>query len=155
MKNERGQQNITTPTYLLDIRNPVALVCSLIEWLCGNAHISLEGDLSNLDHTCVAGIKLDEWSVLRRNTIWPRQDFIILPLETETTKIIKSRILHTVGLRDRVIHVQIEKGEELVFCAFDNFAAECVWIAQSVGDQFLQDLIGKNVLRSFKSNPYD
>jgi hypothetical protein len=31
----------------------------------------------------VAGASSDETQVLKRNTLWPKQDFVVLPLEAE------------------------------------------------------------------------
>ena len=36
------------PTYYLNVRRPVPFMSSLVEVFCGDAHMSLEGDLSDL-----------------------------------------------------------------------------------------------------------
>ena len=117
--------------------------------------LSLEGDLSKLDASMKLIGSSEESSKLRRHTISPRQDFVILPLDDESIQLIEKRVLHLVGLRSRVIHVQIEQAGKLVFGSYDNFHRDCVWVSEVVGVDLLERMVTEFVLRSFKRNPHD
>jgi hypothetical protein len=49
--------------------------------ISGNAHMSFEGRLNHLRLASIPGASEEETFVLKRNTIWPKQDFIVVPLE--------------------------------------------------------------------------
>lgn len=86
-------------------------------------------------------------SILRRNTTWPLQDFVILPLEDETRDQIRE-VLHRVGLKRLVWHVQIEKAGEQVFGAYDMFDNGC-WASEAVGKEVLDSLVERGVLKGY------
>ena len=51
---------------------------------------------------------------------------------------------------DGIIHVQIEKGGQLVFGAYDNFHADCVTVNNdAIPPSFLEGLKNKGVIRSY------
>src|SRR5258708_30243783 len=99
------------------------LLLAMMEEFAGDAHISFEGDLSTLPLSSIPGASQEETGVLRRNTLWPKQDFIVLPLEPSTSKTIISAIGGTVA--NAIIHIQIQKGGTLQFAAFHTFHPPC------------------------------
>lgn len=141
------------PVYLLNVHRPVRFMNSLVEAFCGDAHISLEGDLSNLRWTGCLQPNPRIGVLLQRHTFWPKQDHAILPLEEGTLVEIKESVFPVVGLAKRVIHVQIEQHRELVFCAYDEFCKfcdGCVWVTSRMGPEFLDRLKEDGCLRSYE-----
>jgi hypothetical protein len=64
--------------------------------LVGTARISFEGDLNATAVAHLAGASADETEILKRNTLWPKQDFVVLPLETDLVGAIIAAIGGTV-----------------------------------------------------------
>ena len=78
------------------VRDKRRLLLAMMERLAGGAHISFEGDLSALRLSDIPGASQDETGALKRNTLWPKQDFMVLPLELSTSRAIVSAIGGTV-----------------------------------------------------------
>ena len=121
--------------------------------LCGASALSLEGQLSKVSGTiaAMAGVGDDETPVLKRNTIAPIQDFVVLPLEWDTVETLKTTILNHLNLNDDVIHVQIAKDGVHVFGIYDldypeppNFLA-----ASAVTDDVLKQWVSRRLIRGF------
>ena len=75
--------------------------------LAGDAHISFEGDLKGLRLLTIPGVSQEPTMALKRSTLWPKQDFVIAPLEPSLVE----EIITVVGgtLPKAVVHIQIEK----------------------------------------------
>jgi hypothetical protein len=101
--------------------------------------MSLEGDLSRCAFPNAIVIGREEVGILKRNTLWPRQDFVVLRLEPDTIpRIVKE--VRAAGLRRAVIHVQIEHAGVLQLGAYDNFHPECVVTGPGVSPKLLAEL---------------
>ncbi len=135
--------------YHLIARRPLALFERLLDRFCGNAHISFEGDLSKCDLRRIQVVSREPLGVLRSNTLYPKLDFVILPLEAETIEILKRQVLPRIGIRKRVIHTLIEKGGKLVFAAYNNMDPGCIWICNDVSEEFLQDLVESGSIKKY------
>jgi hypothetical protein len=133
------------------VRDKRRFLLAIMEELAGNAHISFEGDLRNLRLSNFPGASEAETAALKRNTLWPKQDFIVLPLEPSTGKAIISAIGGTVP--GSIIHVQIEKSGVLEFGAYDNFHPECIYFRSGVGHEFLESMVSQGLLRSVQKPP--
>jgi hypothetical protein len=72
------------------VRDKRRLLSAMMEELAGDAHISFEGDLRALPIFSTPGASQEETVTLKRNTLWPKQDFIVLPLEPSMSKAIIS-----------------------------------------------------------------
>lgn len=118
---------------------------ALMEECAGNAHISFEGDLSRIALVSFADASPGESSALKRNTIWPKQNFIILPLE----KGAGSSIMRALGgtIPRTVIHIQIEKSGELVAGMYDNFSPDAIYFSSVLSEDFLKGLIKQGLLQ--------
>ena len=127
------------------------LLLAIMEELAGNAHISFEGDLRNLRLSSFAGASEAETAALRRNTLRPKQEFVVLPLEPSMVKAILSAIGGT--LPGSVIHVQIEKEGVLEFGAYDNFHPECIYFRGGVSQEFLESMVSEGLLKSLQKPP--
>jgi hypothetical protein len=75
--------------------------------LTGTANIPLAVDLRGLNVEQFRGVSREETAILRRNTIWPKQDFLIIPLNSSTGQSILRRMGG--GVPQRIMHMQIEK----------------------------------------------
>jgi hypothetical protein len=137
----------------IDARDEVGVLTSVMKLLVGNAHISFEGDLSQFPFASVPGASPDETDVLKRNTIAPPQDFVVLPLESDTIDEILRAFPQRGGVTTDILHVQIEKDGVLQFGAYDNFCPECVVSWDGVPEPFLQDLVERGIIRAFRVAP--
>jgi hypothetical protein len=151
--SDSADQFVDYPIYRLKVKYKVPLLSALVEAFCGDAHLSLEGDLAELRWDGPTQPEPAIASVLRRNTVEPVQDFVVLPLERDSIDRIVHRVLPHVGLKRRVHHVQIEKERRLVFGAYDWFDEGCAWVSQRVGTQLLDALVREGVLKSYAPPP--
>jgi hypothetical protein len=92
--------------------------------LAGDALVCFEGNLTGLGLLSLPGGSSEETANLKRATNFPKQDFIVLPLEPPLIPAIVSAMGGTVSRR--IIHVQIEKRGVREFAAYDNFDRACV-----------------------------
>lgn len=130
-------------------KNRLVLVQSLVHALCGDAHISLEGDLSRCreDLTAIRGASGQETTILKMNTLSPAHDFIVLPLETDTLDAIATGILPRIGIARHVWHIQMEKQGALQFAAYDNF--DTASVGELIPEVLLAELVQRQALRSY------
>lgn len=116
------------------------MVTRIVRRFAEGSLMSLEGDLSTIRRLSIPGESQRPTQLLRRRTDDPIQDFIVVPVTPETVAVLEKRLLPRVGLRNRVLHVQLESGGELVFAAYDQFHPDCVWISETVGECFVESL---------------
>jgi hypothetical protein len=90
---------------------------------------------------------MEETGVLKRNTLWPKQDFIVLPLEPSTSRTIVSVIGGTVP--NTIIHIQIEKDGTLQFAAYDNFHPQCIVFHSTDKPAFLESLVSESIVTPY------
>jgi hypothetical protein len=110
--------------------------------LSGNAHISFEGDLKSHEFSTIAGHSFDEAAVLKRNALWPKQDFVVLPLESGLVDDLCKAIGGTVPRA--IIHIQIEKDGKLALGLYDNFQANNL---AGLDRDFLETLQSEDIVR--------
>ena len=87
--------------------------------------------------------------MLPRNTIYPRQDFIVLTLELQTIHPILDVILPQNRYMKDIIHIQIEKDGKLEFSSCDQFDPEYVVCGEAIPSKLLSLLSEKGILRSW------
>lgn len=116
-----------------------------MEELEGNAHVSFEGNLRSLALSSYPGVSSEPTDALKRNTLWPKQDFAVVPLDLSSSK----RIYAALGgvVPKTVLHVQIEKNGVLEFGAYDNFHPECIFFGSAVASQLLDSLVSNDILQ--------
>lgn len=128
------------------IRDKARLLLAIMEELEGDAHISFEGDLRALGLTGYPGISEQPTAVLKRNTTWPKQDFVVIPLESSASKKIMTALGGTVP---RVLlHIQIEKNGVLEFGAYDNFHPECIFFGSAVRQATIESLVANEIIQT-------
>ena len=106
------------------------LLLAVMEELEGDSHVSFEGDLRDLALSGYPGASQQPTEALRRSTTWPKQDFIVVPLEPFSGKKIMAALGGSVP--KTVLHIQIEKRGVLEFGAYDNFHPECIFFGSSL-----------------------
>jgi hypothetical protein len=116
-----------------------------MEELAGNAHISFEGNLRNTRLTRIPGACEEETPTLKRNTIWPKQDFVVLPLEPAMSKAMLSALGG--ALPNSILHVQIEKNDVREFGAYDNLYPESLFFGKALSKGFLDSLVSQGLLK--------
>jgi hypothetical protein len=111
---------------LYKVRDKRRFLAAALAELAGDAQVSFEGDLSMTSLSDVPGASNDETQVLKRGTLWPKQDFVVLPLEAEMVRPIMAAVGGTVprGL----IHVQVQKrGDSNLVCMTTSIPTVCFW----------------------------
>jgi len=123
------------------------LLLALMEELAGGAHVSFEGDLRGLTLSSISGASGEPTATLKRNTLRPKLDFVVVPLEPSMGPKIIAAIGGTVP--GAIIHVQIEKDGQLQFGSYDNFDPECIYFGSEVKENVIQSLISQNIMRPY------
>ena len=121
------------------------MLLALMEQLEGNAHVSFEGNLRSVRLSSYPGVSFEPTSALKRNTLWPKQDFAVIPLERSSSKEIYAELGGVVP--KVVLHVQIEKNGLLEFGAYDNFHPECLFFGNAVTCELLESLVSNRILK--------
>jgi hypothetical protein len=110
-------------------------------------HISFEGDLGALSVTSLPGVSAEETTVLRRNTLWPKKDFVILPLEPDLT----DGIINVIGgtVPKAILHIQIEKAGRLELSLCDSFDPRAMFFGPSLPANFLFRFEAEAILKKW------
>jgi hypothetical protein len=135
-------------SHWVDVHDKPGVLHRLMAELAGDAHISLEGDLSQCRFSDDLVISREEVGLLKRHTLAPSQDFVVLRLTSETIVPIYRQVM-AAGLKHAIIHVQIERNGVLEFGAYDNFHPNCVMTGPAIGVEVLEDLKSENAVRDF------
>ncbi|USN98311.1 MAG: hypothetical protein H6810_09015 [Phycisphaeraceae bacterium] len=120
--------------------------------LAGDGHISFEGDLLRCVFPEHLGANDEETDALCRNTLVPRQDFVVLPLKPESVVPILDVVLPARRYIDAIIHIQIERDGELRFGSYDNFHRDCIG-CRGIDPALLDRLESSGVIRSWRIAP--
>jgi hypothetical protein len=124
----------------------------IMNQLAGNAHICFEGQTPILHRLLeIPGASDQETPILKRETAWPLQEFVIVPLETESIQPIFAKLGGS--LPRAVIHITIEKDGERAFGAYDRFQPECICFGKAVTNEMLDSLIAQKVLKRISPTP--
>jgi hypothetical protein len=134
----------------LEVRDCQGTLWAFYRQYEGEAFASFEGDLSALKLQELPGADGQETSTLKRQTMQPELDFIVVPINQETVHELKKRLSMrgVLGRNGAVIHTQIAVGDELLFVACDNFHDECTVASMAVPNVFLIELQNHGLLRA-------
>jgi len=91
-----------------------------------------------------SGASGDETTALKRNTLWPKQDFVVLPLEAETVGSIMEAVGGTVPRS--ILHIQVEKEGRLELGLYDNFAPKAMFFGPALTPEVLENLQSDGIL---------
>jgi hypothetical protein len=131
------------------VRDKREFLIAVMTALAGDAHLSLEGDLGSTQVLHMVGASVNETAILKRNTTWPAQDFVVLPLETDIIKAIIASIGGTVPRG--ILHIQIEKSGQLELGLYDNFGPDTSFFGPRLTPELFGRLESKGVLRKMTS----
>jgi hypothetical protein len=144
---------MTEPTidrYWPVARDKPGLLIAMMQHLAGEAHISFEGDLRRCPFSPDLNPSPAESPALRRHTSIPRQDFVVLPLTSDSVRPILDVILPDNRYLEEIIHIQIEQAGHLQFGSYDQFHADCiVGFPPGVTPALLDRLQTSGVIRSW------
>jgi len=126
------------------VRDKPGLLLAILEKLGGNVHMSFEGDLRGFGLDKFPGASDKETPILKRNTIAPRQDFLVVPLESSMAHNIFPALSGAVP--QRIIHIQLEKDGVLQFGAYDNFDPACLFWGPALDQDFVESLVSQGIL---------
>jgi len=124
------------------IRDKQRFLSICMDVLDGAAHMSFEGDLSGCTLQELDGSSQVESILLRRNTIRPIQDFVVVPLEPTSKKQIMAALGGT--LPKAVLHIQIEKDGQLHLGMYDQRYA--FFFATPLSQRLKKQLIEERVI---------
>jgi hypothetical protein len=139
--------------YYLDAKNRPQLLFAMMRELAGDkARISFEGRLIHTDLMKIEGVAFEETELLRRGTIAPKLDFLVLPLTRDSLQAIEKAILSKISFHstEGIVHVQIERDGTMVFAAYDNFSESCTWVFSNFPAALLDELVARKVLVSYE-----
>ena len=135
----------------IDVKDKPGLLLAMMKLFKNNSYISFEGDLSRLSFVNIFNSSEEETDVLKRQTIDPILDFVIVPLtEITVEKIWKELIQNDHLVHEGIIHVQIESNGKLVFGGYDNFHRDCTVAYEGVPIELLDGLVENGVIRGYK-----
>jgi hypothetical protein len=135
--------------FWLVTKDRLAVLIAMLYELCGNAHISFEGDLSKHNFSFIPGSMSVETEVLKRATLLPELDFIIVALEINTIPLILDQLMRSKDVWRDIIHIQIERNGIIEFGAYDNFHPDCVVSGSNISRTLLEKLVSEGAIQSF------
>jgi len=138
--------------------NTELLVAQTMEALCGDsAYVSLEGFYLPKEVCTLSGASSLETELLRRNTIAPVLQFVVVPLSMENLPTLKSFICHSSVLKDEcgLIHIQIAKAGQLAFGAYDNVHEECTVLYSPFALPLCESLVKSGAIASYVVGSHD
>jgi hypothetical protein len=135
--------------YWLVARDKPSLLTRMMQLLAGDAEISFEGKLSDCKFPDSIPVIPENLSVLRRQTVSPVQDFIVLKLEHDTVRPILDAILPGNRFMEDIIHIQIAQHGSKQFGSYDQFHHECIVCFLGVPIKFLDELKQRGIIISW------
>jgi hypothetical protein len=140
--------------YRLDTRDKPRLLVAMMRALAAkDGRISFEGKLSQTGLSQMAGVASEESGVLKRATLQPKLDFLVLPLTPKNLSTLERAVVSKIALgHGGIIHVQIERNGKMAFAAYDNFGRECVVAYSDVSPSLLDELTKARVLRNYRQS---
>ena len=129
---------------LYKIHDKRRFLMAALQQLAGSSFVSFEGDLRGSALIEAPGATGDETTALKRNTFWPKQDFVVLPLEAETVGSIIAAVGGTVPRS--ILHIQVEKEGRLELGLYDNFAPKAMFFGPAMTPQVVENLRSDGVL---------
>lgn len=136
-------------SHSVDVQNRLGFLHRLMTALAGTARMSLEGNLSRCRFADDLVLGREAVGVLKRNTLRPQLDFVVLKLEPETVWPIYQQIM-AAGLKRAIIHVQIDRGGALQLGAYDNFHCECAVTGPAVWASLLAEMQSGGLIRAYR-----
>ena len=124
----------------------------MMRFLAGDAQIVFEGDLTRCEFPPTIPRVSEDRSILKRQTLTPKLDFLILGLEQDTISAILDTVLPHNRYIEDIIHIQIAKDGNLSFGCYDQFDSECI-VCSGVTTEFLDVLLSQGIIKSWVKAP--
>lgn len=137
----------------LQVRDCPAILWAFYREYDGSALASFEGDLSVLNFNELSGCSFDETNSLKRQTLEPLMDFVVVPINVQNVNTLKKFFAkkEVLGTNGSIIHTQIEANGESLFIACDNFDNDCTVVSTTVPEAFLKQLTEQGILRGYSA----
>jgi hypothetical protein len=118
----------------------------------GSGQISFEGGLRGTGLSDLAEATHMETDALRRASLTPESDFVVVPLTSENIAAIWKLVVEGEHLAypSHINHVQIAVANRFVFGAYDHFHRDCVVATDRFPLEILDRLVANGVIRSYK-----
>jgi len=135
----------------LRVRDCQGLLWALLREYEGRSQLSLEGDLSALRDARFADSSMEETGGLKRQTLHPELDFLVVPVTAANVRILKPLLSRPamLGRDGSIVHVQLAVDGTLALVACDNFHDDCTAASNAVSTELLTQLTSKGVLRGW------
>jgi len=136
--------------YRLDTRDRPRLLIAMMRALAAqDCKMSLEGALSQTELAQMEGVTHEETGTLKRATLWPKLDFLVLPLTHRTLSVVEKAIISKIAFGERgIVHVQIERNGKMALTAYDGFQHVAAY--SPVPSTLLGELTETRVLRNYQ-----
>jgi hypothetical protein len=136
--------------YRLDTRDRPSLLVAMMRALAAkDCKISFEGKLSKTELAQMDGITHEETGVLKRSTLWPKLEFLVLSLTQEKLPAIEKALTSKLAFGERgLVHVLMERNGKVAFSAYDGF--QHVAASSAIPSTLLEELIKTRVLRNYQ-----
>jgi len=141
-----------TSVYRVDTRHRPQLLFAMMKvFAAEGSRIAFEGNLSDTVLIEMDGASHEEAGALKRATVAPPLDYVVLPLTLARVADIEKAIDSKVAFHGYkgIVHVQIEAQGEIAFAAYDNFGRDSVIVTSRVPTSVLDDLVTARVLRGY------
>ncbi len=115
--------------------------------------LCLEGDLSHHQFPGELRPQFGPSGVFRRNTVWPVQGFVVLPLDPTSARRTLRAALPGGHLPCGVLHVLIGRPDEILFAANDRFEPGGVFVVAAFPQSLLDVLVTCGTLWSYSRVP--
>jgi hypothetical protein len=142
-------------TFWIDPRDKGALLIAVMRELAGDdSSLALEAEsdeMDALDLNSIAG-SVYEMTPPFSHQWRPDARAVVLPLTVHTVKPIYTRLVSEGRFVRHIGAIQIQRGGEIQFLVGDNFHRECVSCGPGISEAFLDSLLQKGIIRSFKRN---
>jgi hypothetical protein len=135
--------------FWLDPRDKAALLAAIAKQLAGGAAIAFEGDLSSLEFASIPGCRFGPAGPFSCQDGGGPETLAVLPLEPSNVASILDLVLAHGRVLREIVHIAIAKAGELQFLAGDQFHRECVSVGPAVPESFLEELVGRGILRTY------
>jgi hypothetical protein len=129
-------------------KDNIRLLSSIIKYLCGEAFIYFEGNISPKEFN---GINFYKKVIPLVNRESPESKYMVaLPLEDNTCDFILKKIIPRNLFINEISAIQIIKNGRLQFLSGDNFHRECISVDSEISESFLNQLIDEGIIKSYR-----
>ncbi len=127
-------------------KDPIKLLSRVLQSLSGKVRVSLEGQLQDYRLSDYGKVTSSETDSLKRDSSPHDCDFLICEVDDSTKSEFVEYLRNQASHESDLIHVHVEQDGRVVFGATDNFAYNCVYIAEDLGRPMLANLVAEGCI---------